>query len=140
MPPGHPLLEFVGTRYARAQIDDDELRLRAVELITAACVREWVDLPDVAKAVRVQPPPVVTEDVPKIDYDDLVPPDAEEPDDLPEFPAFEPAEPEPSAEDVPEPKPKERLTDDEQRSWWGASPEPADTEPVRGAWEPPKPS
>ncbi len=139
------LLAFVASRYQQAQASSDELRLRALEIIVAASVAEWLRTPKVARplAKPVAPGPVLnTEDVPKVDYDYLVPePELEDDEiddvdhelDLPSSPSVE-AEPEPETPSGPEGPPEGT----EQLGWWDAPAPVSPEEPVRGAWEPPQ--
>lgn len=110
------LLRYVASHYEQARATSDELRLRALELIVAACVAESRDVPRDSPAIPPVPLPEWSEDdVPKVDYHVL----ASDPGEVDVEPAgnVEPA-------------------------WW-TSPEEPDpaippAEPMRGAWEPPR--
>lgn len=118
----HPLLEFIGSRYVHAQASSDELHMRALELIAAACVREWVDLPPQAKSVDVSSPQTWMGDSSPRDDDEA---DA----------ASAPEDGSPGRSERPDPAP-----DGDRESWWGSSPDRADPDQVRGAWDqPPRP-
>lgn len=50
------VLEFLGARYAQARAGGDELRLRALELVIAACARPAAEAPVSAPPPAVPPP------------------------------------------------------------------------------------
>lgn len=105
----HPLLEFIGSRYLHAQASNDELHLRALELIAAACVREWVDLPPASAAPLPAPQGWIQDSVPSV--------------------VQEPA--------APQPQPQDAGPNGDGESWWGPGSDQADPDHVRGAWDPP---
>lgn len=138
----HDLLRFLGSRYERARSEQDEVRVRALELVVAACINESRDLP-VEKPLG--PPPSderadlretseLSEAIRSFQRDVMVP-------FIEDRPEPEPAhEPKPAPEAPPPPETKQEPAADGS-SWDDASPEeqarpPED--PVRGAWEPPK--
>jgi hypothetical protein len=124
-------LHFLGSRYAEAAGQLDEIRTRALELVVAACVAEAHP----ATPGEMPPPgPAVT----GLTDQDLAPPLVAE-----ETPWWR-SEAAPVRE--PEPLPEPGAPGDGTRPpesgepWSGAPPAPSEEpppEPVRGAWEPP---
>lgn len=100
------VLEFLGARYAQARAGGDELRLRALELVIAACARPAAEAP-----VSAPPPAVPPPDEPLAVDAPLVPDPAQATDLVPD--PVQPAGAGPDAEHAPAPDASEGA------SWWG---------------------
>jgi hypothetical protein len=129
------LLQFLGSRYAQARRELDEIRVRALELVVAACVSESRERPP------GEMPPPSPSSAPVLSEEAAL---REEP--PPVVPAEPGPEPEPEAP-VPPESPQERgpAVDREPEVehqtgplvWPPAGGEDVPEEPVRGSWDPP---
>jgi hypothetical protein len=147
------LLEFLGSRYTHARRELDEIRVRALELVVAACVTDV----RAAASREPEPAPVLSEEstisVPSVSEPPVPPSVPEEPTPTEEesAAAFW-AELEAEGEEQEEPEPEEQTergpaVDREPASdvghptgplvWPPAGGEDVHEEPVRGSWERP---